>query len=644
MKSYDLHQSAIETELAQVRMRLANALEAYPDPIGYFDPDDRLILCNTAYARLHSGIGAPVSSGMTFEQILHQDVLNGALSLSYDESAKWIAERMAKHRQPIYETELRMRDGRWFRVIDRATDDGGRIHVLIDITKLKIAERRLSEVETGSKAGIWMLDLFSGRGHVNRYWAQMLGLDHETLGSVGFEEWRLLVHPEDVALAESGFLDCISGQTDTFEVEYRMRHAAGHWVWVMGRGGVSDLCPDGHVRQMAGVQLDISKRKKLEAELELRAAAVAATHDAILITDAEGRVIDANHAFVKLVSGECGDKLSGLHWQSFYRTDVASELATQAFPALKAGESWQGTVLARRMDGTEFEQEISLTSLSDGKAVWVSRDVSARLDLARETQALHQRLEITQRQEIVNLLAAGLTHDFSNLLMVISHLSDPSVSRQICPKEVLHKVHGISREISRLIAPIKAFGSDRSANTITDLGTVMHDATQILRLGAPPRISIEAHLPERPLSCVLDPLRLTQVLLNLGLNAKDAIGENQGVISFTLSEATGLPEGAVLQSGVIPAAPFALFKISDTGSGIPAAYVRRVWERHFTTKGANGTGLGLTLVAQILSSVGGGIALENRPEVGATFLCLLPLDESNFDETSGSGQGDAHHS
>lgn len=243
MNNFDFHHGTVEAELARVRMRLANALEACPDPIGYFDPDDRLILCNSAYARLHSAIGAPVRSGMTFEQILRHDIQNGALPMSLDDSAKWIVERMAKHRQPVYETELRMRDGRWFRIIDRATDDGGRIHVLVEITKLKIAERRLSEVETGSKAGIWMLDLFSGRGHVNKYWARMLGLDHETLGSVGFEEWRMLVHPDDVALAESGFLDCISGQIDTFEVEYRMRHSAGHWVWVMGRGGVSDLCP-----------------------------------------------------------------------------------------------------------------------------------------------------------------------------------------------------------------------------------------------------------------------------------------------------------------------------------------------------------------------------------------------------------------
>ncbi|MEZ0468922.1 PAS domain-containing protein, partial [Phaeobacter sp. SYSU ZJ3003] len=362
-------------ELAKVRQRFANAIEAVSDPVAYFDSEDRIVLCNTAYANLHTklGSGSVVLPGMKFEEILRQDLENGALEVSKEAQDAWLSERLKKRRDAVFETEIRTRDRRWFRVIDRLTVDGDRVHLLIDISKLKTAQRQLEEVEAGSKVGLWSLNLETGEGLVNRHWEEMFGFEQNTLNPVGFEGWRTLVHPDDLPTAMSGFDDCIAGIKDRFEVEYRMRHKEGHWVWVLSRGGIADRDAEGRVYQMAGVLIDISTRKELEGDLNLRAAAVQASADAIMVTDASGEIIDANSALLRLFRAQKQEEILGYPWYRLYARSAAAKLAAEAFPAIRIHQQWRGEVISTRLDGSQFEQAISMTEMPDGKIVHVSR-------------------------------------------------------------------------------------------------------------------------------------------------------------------------------------------------------------------------------------------------------------------------------
>ena len=618
--------TAPEAELAGLRRRLASALEAMPTPIGYFDKQDRLVLCNPSYARLHATDGEMVTPGMYFEEILRQDLRNTAINLSPQEQDAWLERRLENRKKHAYDTEMQMRDGRWFRIMDRATGDGGRVHALIDITSLKDAQKRLKEIETGAEVGIWTLDLHRQDSSVNDLWAAMLGYDSHCFMGFGHDEWRNMVHPDDLAAAESGFLACIAGQAERFEAEYRMRHRAGHWVWILGRGGVFDRCPDGNVRQMVGITLDISRRKALEGDLRLRAAAVTAATDAIMITDAVGRVLDTNPALGRLVaaSGDASDMI-GQSWDIFYdRTDAAA-LAAQAFPALRQNGFWQGNATGRRLNGEMFDQELSLTAMPDGKIVWVSRDVSAKNALAQSQRQLEQDVERAQRLEIVNLLSAGLTHDFSNLLSVISNLTDPDATGIFDPVATLPKIHMIARQMIDLLEPLGDFRRSTACEAQADLRDIFSKAVELVRVGAPRDHIISMHMPEDAIPSLLEPLRLTQVLLNLGMNARDALGDNAGQITFEMKAGTTLPADIPLVAGAQPEKPFALFTISDTGPGIPSDAIDQIWEPRFTTKGAKGTGLGLPLVATIVKDVGGAVGLHSSPQEGTTFYVAWPI-------------------
>ncbi|WP_439150748.1 PAS domain-containing protein, partial [Sulfitobacter sp.] len=263
--NYEPSMSAQRLELTQVRKHLADALGSVQDPFAYYDEYDCLVHFNQAYARLHGSSEGEIIAGMLFEEILRRDLRNGLIDIPLEQHEQWLRNRLAQRERQVFEEEMRLRDGRWFRVTERSTAGGSRVHVLVDITDIKTAQVALQQVISGAQAATWTVNLATGESDVNDRWIEMLGLDRQAVISLGFEGWRALVHPEDVAAAEAGFLQCAEGTAAAFEVEYRLRHQLGHWVWVMGRCGVSDHHADGRPARISGVLLDISRQKRLEA-------------------------------------------------------------------------------------------------------------------------------------------------------------------------------------------------------------------------------------------------------------------------------------------------------------------------------------------------------------------------------------------
>ena len=625
--NYEPSMSAQRLELTQVRKHLADALGSVQDPFAYYDEYDCLVHFNQAYARLHGSSEGEIIAGMLFEEILRRDLRNGLIDIPLEQHEQWLRNRLAQRERQVFEEEMRLCDGRWFRVMERSTAGGSRVHVLVDITDITTAQVALQQVISGAQAATWTVNLATGESDVNDRWIEMLGLDRQAVISLGFEGWRALVHPEDVAAAEAGFLQCADGTSAAFEVEYRLRHRLGHWVWVMGRGGVSDYHADGRSARISGVLLDISRQKRLEAELAIQSAAITATEEGITITDNAGIILYTNPAHAAMFGHDDPKSLTTQPWHRLYSPQVAARLAAEAFPALRGRGHWAGQAEALRADGGTFEQELSLTEMPDGKIICINRDVSARNAIERERLQIRDRVELAQRQEIVNLLAAGLTHDLTNLITIISHFSDPTLEEAgVRLPQALKNIHVTARQAVSLLEPIRSLGTGNRETKETDLAGLLNEAVGVLRLGAPYTLKITADLPDEPIIAQVDPLKLMQVLLNLGLNGRDALGDGEQEIALSLSLGDAIPQTADLEVGEIPDKPFALFSISDTGTGIKPEVRDRLWEPYFTTKGNMGTGLGLPVIAEIVRETGGAIALETAPGVGSSFYVAWPLD------------------
>lgn len=626
--TYEPSMSAQRLELTEVRKHLADALGLVQDPFAYYDKYDCLVHFNQAYARLHGSSEGEIIAGMRFAEILRRDLRNGLIDIPVAQHEQWLRTRLAQRERQTFEEEMRISDGRWFRVTERSSAGGSRVHVLVDITSLKTAQVALQQVISGAQAATWTVNLETGESDVNDRWIEMLGLDRQAVTSLGFEGWRKLVHLDDVAEAEAGFLQCAEGSTTSFEVEYRLRHRLGHWVWVMGRGGVSDWNPDGRPRKISGVLLDISRQKLLETELAMRAAAIAATEDGITITDETGTILYTNPAHAAMFGHDSPESLIGQPWHNLYAAQVAARLAAEAFPTLRYQGHWIGQAEALRRDGGTFEQELSLTEMPDGKIICVNRDVSIRNAIVRERLQIRDRIELAQRQEIINLLAAGLTHDLTNLIALIAHYSDPVLEDAGFERHhILKTIHTAARQAASLLEPLGFLDTEKREIEQIDLANLLNDATGILKLGASHNLKIKVDFPDKPIITTVDPLKLMQVLLNLGLNGRDALGDGEQEISLSLSLSDAIPQTANLEVGAIPDKPFALFSISDTGTGIMPEVRDRLWEPYFTTKGNMGTGLGLPVIAEIVRETGGAIALETTPGVGTSFYVAWPVNE-----------------
>lgn len=624
--TYEACVSTLRLELAQLRKQLADALDSVQDPFAYYDKHDCLVHFNQAYARLHGSSEGEIIAGMRFEEILRRDLRNGLIGIPAEQHEQWLRERLAQRERQTFEREMRFSDGRWFRVTERSTAGGSWVHSLVDITDLKTAQLALKQVISGAQAATWTVNLKTGESDMNDHWADLLGLDKQIAKSLGFEGWRALVHPEDIAVAETGFLQCAEGSAKVFEVEYRLRHRFGHWVWVMGRGGVSAWHADGRPHMISGVLLDISRQKGLETELAMQSTAIAAAEEGITITDEAGTILHTNPAHATMFGYDDPESLTGQPWHSLYAPQIAARLATEAFPTLRDQGHWVGQAEALRIDGGTFEQELSLTEMPDGNIICVNRDVSNRNAILRERLQIRDRIELVQRQEITTLLAAGLTHDLANLVAIISQISDPALEEAgIRLPQSLENIHATAQQAVSLLEPIRSLWSQKRETEETDMAELLKEAASILNLGAPHNHKIKITLPDEPIIGTIDPLKLMQVLLNLGLNARDALGDGKQEIALSLSLGEPVPQTVTLEVGEFPERPNALFGISDTGIGIMPEVRARLWEPHFTTKGNRGTGLGLPVIAAIVREAGGAIALETTPGVGSSFYVAWPL-------------------
>ncbi|MEY3004233.1 MAG: sensor kinase CckA [Pseudomonadota bacterium] len=626
--TYEPGPATAKAELARLRNQMAEAMEAQEDAVAYFDSHDRLTLCNRVYANLQPGPEGPVTPGMTFVEILRRNLRHGALDLPPEQHESWIAQRMALRTKPYLTMELGFQDNRVYRLIERKTLDDGRMILMVDISDLKRMEKRLHDVVRATNIGTWSQDLDTGVVTLDDRARAMLGYGDAGDASLALTpaQWRAMVHPDDTARVEHRMRACILRNINHFQVEYRAQHKDGHWVWLQCRGGISRHHPDGRPRVFSGIQLDITRQKAAEADLTLRAAAITAAADGIAITDASGIILDTNPAFARILGYSDGTRLAGHPWSQCFCSQTTRALERNALAALVTQTTWMGPALARRADGATVELELNLTRMPDGRVVWIARDVSARKALEREKLALRDAVNRAHRQEIINLVAAGLTHDLSNLTALISHLSDPDNRGFAADRpEVLGEIHMAARQMVSLLEPIRHLGRRPPDLAPADLGAVLTEAAGILQLGAPASVAVTVSLPDTPITTQLDSLQLMQVLLNLGLNARDALGPGVQRIALSLALADQLPAQATLETGQIPDAPFALFTIQDSGSGIPDDMRAKIWEPYFTTKTLTGTGLGLFVVADIVRTAGGAIALDTQAGGGTSFYIAWPL-------------------
>jgi len=370
-------------------------------------------------------------------------------------------------------------------------------------------------------------------------------------------------------------------------------------------------------------------------QLRHLAAAIGQISEGILITDANGTIEYVNDALAQITGYECEELLgqkpsilrSGHHDDAFY-DDLWKKIAS--------GDVWRGTVVNRRKDGTYYQEEMTITPIlgDDGE---IQSYVAAKRDVT-EKVLLESQLMQAQKMEAVGQLAGGVAHDFNNMLTGITGYAqlllhgDEDETRRADLENILD----LAQRAAGLTHQLLAFSRSQQLEQVTlDLNALIGSTMKMLKRLIPEDIEPEFRPADDPVPVLADSGQIVQVVMNLAVNARDAMPRG-GRLLLETGNVDLDDEYLTDHIGVEPGR-YAVLSVTDSGTGIDEETRQHIFEPFFTTKGVGeGTGLGLATVYGIVRQHGGHIDVHSEPGIETTFRVYLPASTQPVNQATSS--------
>ena len=557
------------------------------------------------------------------------------------------------------EYRMRRADGSTIWVRDRAAvlSDGGALQgVLVDITaakldqeRLKLADERHAALIRNSSDIIIVVEPGGTVSLASASVRRLTGFDPEQIvGRSAFE----LIHPDDKDAVEAVFNDIIAagalGAEALLEARTRMRDGDWLWVEIHASNALDDPAVGGIIINVR----DISRRKRdeelLQAGSARRDAMLSAALDAIVSIDGDGRIVEFNASAERVFGYESGFAYGKQASELLVPPERRDQLAQGFRSHLDASE---GRVLQQRMeldalraDGSTFPAEITIGKADvAGQPYFTAfiRDLTRQKEEEARSRELEHQAERSQRLETVGQLAGGIAHDFNNILAVIHNyaffvhdgLAEDDPARLDC-EEIISAAKKAADMTQQLLVFARR---EPTPSAIVDVNQVIGELHGLLRRTLREDIDLRIGLADEPLQVNGDRSRIEQVVLNLVVNARDAI-EGTGTIAVTTQRIALGDSPTATAAGMGPGSVVSI-EVSDTGSGIAEGLKARIFDPFFTTKEkTGGTGLGLATVYGIVKDAGGDISVRTEAGLGSTFTVLLPYVHGDVSRSTSPSQ------
>ncbi len=563
-----------------------------------------------------------------------------------EQRQRWVEQVHAAGEMVNAELRLRRKDGREITVLENSClvydDDGNPSHyqgTLIDVTErmqaeaaLRKSEERFELAVKGSLDGLYDWDLVADRFFASPRLADLLGFDPQ-LESNGFKQFQSRIHPDDHSRVRRTVIEHLRDDRP-FNVEFRIRRENGEYLWLQGKGQ-SVRNADGRATRMAGSVADIGERKKAEEALRSSQSFFQLILNSVPISIAyvekDETITFANQNYLDWFqvrqSELIGKKIRHITTEESYR------IIRPRIDRVLAGEMVTYSAGAER-DMQDFELEVTYIPHRDD-----SGDVIGFFSVVQD-MTLHRRLEAELRQaqkmEAVGQLTGGIAHDFNNLLSIIVgnlqllsrplqgqeklvELADSALKAALRGADLTKRLLSLSRR--QVLEP-----------RLLDVNELVMEMDELLRRTLGNSVDIETRFAKNLHPATIDPGQLESALLNLAINARDAMPEGGQLLIETSN--LSIPESGSPEFPQATPGEYVFLAVSDTGCGMPSDVADRAFEPFFTTKDVSkGSGLGLSMVHGFVEKSGGFTSIRSNVGVGTRLRLLFPMAD---DDTASS--------
>jgi PAS domain S-box-containing protein len=392
---------------------------------------------------------------------------------------------------------------------------------------------------------------------------------------------------------------------------------------------------NGELVGFAKITRDLSERREAQetlkrSEEQFRLLVQSVTDYAIFMLDPEGNVTSWN-AGAHRIKGYAPAEIIGEHFSRFYTdADRANDEPRIALETARRAGRFSKEGWRVRKDGTRFWASVVIDPIRDDRGdligfAKITRDLTEREQTQRELEQAREALFQSQKMDAIGQLTGGIAHDFNNLLMAT--LSSLELLRKRMPDDpqtsrLLDNAMEAARRGASLTQRMLAFARRQDLKpTHVDIPALVEGMADLIKHALGPSITVDVRFPARLHPVIVDVNQLEMALLNLVVNARDAMPDG-GSITVTAKEHV-VGEGAI---GALRPGQYVSLRVIDSGTGMDAETLARAMEPFFTTKGVGkGTGLGLSMIHGMAEQSGGCLAIESEPGKGTTANLWLPI-------------------
>ncbi len=598
-------------------------------------------------------------SGLGVE-VLHRSVREAVPGLEpvwferYGEIARaGKSQRFVEHAEPL---------GRWFEVYAfrlGAPEERNVAVLFTDITDRLEREEALRRSEEDFRIRlnaipqmVWSTRADGFHDFFNDRWYEFTGVPYGSTDGAG---WNNMFHPADQDHAWQVWRRSLE-TGEPYEIEYRLRHRSGEYRWVLGRA-LPVRSPDGEVIRWMGTCTDIADLKAAEQALKDSEARLRAVIEAapvgLVFADASGAITGGNSRVEDIVGHPVlpSKNIDGYGEWISYHPD-GRQVQSREYPLAR--------ILAENLDAAELEVEYQR---GDGSRRWVRfsaapvRDeaqsiiggVVASIDIDREKrlteglereverviaerEAAQEALRQSQKLEAMGQLTGGVAHDFNNLLTPIIGGLDLLHRKYIADARTQRLLEGALQSAEKakvLVQRLLAFARRQPLQpTAVDVGRIVQDMADLIGSTSGPRVRLEVVIePDLP-PALADGNQLEMALLNLSVNARDAMPDGGSLTIAVRSDVPRVGDRLALKQ-----ATYVVLSVTDSGVGMDEDTQRRAIEPFFSTKGiGKGTGLGLSMVHGLAAQLGGALRITSRPGLGTSIELWLPKADEKIEQ------------